>query len=75
MASKDKHLRTAREVLEVIGTKRAMQLARAKSANAPGTWRWRNSFTPRSFLAFQVELANLGYSAPGSLWGQYEHRA
>ena len=75
MASKDKHLKTAGEVLEVIGVDRAMKLARAKSVTAPGTWRWRNRFTPRSFLAFQIELSNMGYSAPAALWGQFEHRA
>ena len=74
MATKGKHLRTVDEVLDVVGIDRAMKIAGVKAPTAPINWCSRGRLPPRSYLAFNAELASRGFTASPALWSMLQAR-
>jgi hypothetical protein len=64
------------EVIDALGGNVALaDMLTLKNHQAVSNWRRYVNFPPRTYVAMQEGLAEVGKTAPASLWGMIERRS
>lgn len=68
-----RNLRTVEQVIEALGGPKAVgELTKRASVNAAWNWTDRGSFPTNTYAIMKAALAEIGASAPDSLWNMIE---